>query len=74
MPDWSGRLSPHVLRHFCASSLYMQGMDLKAIQGLLGHTWLATTTIYIHVHDGHIEQAWANANDRVAARLTEGAG
>ena len=71
MPDWSGRLSPHVLRHFCASSLYAQGMDLKAIQGLLGHSWLSTTTIYIHVADNHIEQSWATSNDRIAARLTE---
>jgi site-specific recombinase XerD len=72
LPAWRGRLTPHVLRHFCASSLYMRGMDLKAIQELLGHSWLSTTTRYIHVHDDHIENAWAQANDRVAARLTAG--
>lgn len=69
LPSWNGRLSPHVLRHFCASSLYGRGMDLKAIQELLGHEWLSTTTRYIHVHSDHIEQAWAISNDRVAARL-----
>lgn len=69
LPTWAGRLSPHGLRHFCASSLYEQGMDLKAIQELLGHDWLSTTTQYIHVHDGHIERAWAAANKRVAARI-----
>jgi len=69
LPDWTGRLSPHGLRHFCASSLYAQRMDLKAIQELLGHEWLSTTTSYIHVHDGHVERAWAQANQRVAARL-----
>jgi integrase len=37
LPTWSGKLTPHGLRHFCASSLYAQGMDLKAIQELLGH-------------------------------------
>jgi site-specific recombinase XerD len=47
-------------------------MDLKAIQELLGHSWLSTTTNYIHVCDGHIENAWAQANDRVAARLGTG--
>ncbi len=69
LPSWSGRLSPHGLRHFCASSMYARGLDLKAIQELLGHEWLSTTTRYIHVHEHHIEQAWATANDRVAARL-----
>ncbi|WP_228708051.1 tyrosine-type recombinase/integrase [Amycolatopsis keratiniphila] len=72
LPTWSGRLSPHGLRHFCASSLYARGVDLKAIQDLLGHSWLSTTTGYIHVHDDHIEHAWATANDRVATRLGTG--
>ena len=71
LPAWAGRLTPHVLRHYCASSLYARGMDLKAIQELLGHSWLSTTTRYIHVHAEHIEHAWAAANDRMAARLGE---
>jgi site-specific recombinase XerD len=69
LPAWSGRLTPHGLRHFCASSLYARGLDLKAIQDALGHSWLSTTTRYIHVHDGHTEDAWSSANQRVAARL-----
>ncbi|PPJ15194.1 integrase [Nocardia cyriacigeorgica] len=72
LPAWEGRLTPHGLRHFCASSLYSRGMDLKAIQELLGHEWLSTTTRYIHVHDDHIETAWVSANDRVATRLITG--
>jgi site-specific recombinase XerD len=74
LPAWSGRLSPHGLRHYCASSLYLQGMDLKALQDLLGHEWLSTTSRYIHVHDDHIERSWMGANDRVAARLATGEG
>lgn len=69
LPAWSGRLSPHGLRHFCASSMYERGVDLKAIQELLGHEWLSTTTRYIHVHDSHVETAWASANQRVAERF-----
>ncbi len=71
LPEWSGRLTPHGLRHFCASMLYARGVDLKAIQELLGHEWLSTTTRYIHVHDNHVELAWRMANERVAARLGE---
>ncbi len=53
LPKWSGRLSPHGLRHFCASRLFEQGMDLKAIQELLGHDWLSTTTRYINPRELH---------------------
>ena len=71
LPKWEHRLTPHGLRHFCASSLYAQGVDLKAIQDLLGHQWLSTTIGYIHVPAEHIEQAWRRANERVAARLID---
>ena len=72
LPAWSGRLTPHVLRHYCASSLYGEGMDLKALQELLGHQWLSTTSGYIHVRSDHVEKAWKTANQRVAARFGEG--
>ncbi len=76
LPAWSTRLTPHVLRHYCASSLYGAGMDLKALQELLGHEWLSTTTRYIHVHSDHVEQAWVQANRRLETRyglgLSEG--
>lgn len=71
LPQWNGRLTPHTLRHFCASSMYGRGVGLKAIQELLGHSWLATTTLYVHVHDNHIESEWAAANHRVSSRLED---
>lgn len=71
VPDWDGRLTPHVLRHYCASSLYEQGVGLKAIQELLGHSWLTTTTLYVHVEEDHIEQAWNQANPRTTSRLLD---
>lgn len=52
LPEWSDRLTPHVLRHFCASQLYLSGMDLIAIQQTLGHVWVATTMHYIHELSG----------------------
>jgi integrase/recombinase XerD len=69
LPEWQDRLTPHVLRHFCASQLYAGGMDLVAIQETLGHAWVATTMNYIHVHRTHIEDAWAAGQQRAAARL-----
>ncbi len=36
LPAWAGKLTPHVLRHYCASQLYRAGMSLFAIQELLG--------------------------------------
>lgn len=70
LPAWVGKLTPHVLRHYCASSLYGNGMDLKAVQELLGHEWLSTTTRYVHVRSDCIERAWEQANQRLTARLT----
>jgi integrase/recombinase XerD len=52
LPTWSGKLTPHVLRHFCASQLYLGGMNLFAVQELLGHAWTATTARYIHESSG----------------------
>jgi integrase len=53
LPSWRGRLSPHVLRHHCASSLYRDGVDIVAIQELLGHEWIATTMGYVNSRELH---------------------
>ena len=69
LPDWPERVTPHVLRHFCASQLYSGGMDLVAIQATLGHAWIATTMNYIHVQSTHVEDSWAQGQQRAADRL-----
>ena len=68
LPVWSGKLTPHVLRHFCASQLYQSGMTLFAIQELLGHSWTGTTVRYVHVHATHVEDAWVAGQQRAADR------
>lgn len=45
----SEKITPHTIRHTIATHWLENGMDLKTIQMLLGHTSLATTTIYTHV-------------------------
>ncbi len=69
LPTWSGRLTPHVLRHYCASELYLDGVDLISIQEMLGHAWVATTMRYVHVHRTRIEDAWVAGQQRAAKRL-----
>ena len=68
LPAWAGKLTPHVLRHYCASQLYRGGMSLFAIQELLGHAWTGTTARYIHVHGTHVEDAWVVGQQRAADR------
>ena len=68
LPGWTGKLTPHVLRHYCASQLYGAGMTLFAIQELLGHSWTGTTARYVHVHRSHVEDAWVQAHERATDR------
>ena len=43
---WSDRLTPHMLRHYCASQLYLDGMDLVSSQ--VGHGSPYTTSVYVN--------------------------
>jgi len=45
----AGKVTPHTIRHTIATHWLENGMDLKTIQVLLGHSSLATTTIYTQV-------------------------
>ena len=49
------KVSPHILRHSWATHLLERGADLKAIQVLLGHVDLESTTIYLHLSQRHLQ-------------------
>ena len=60
----SGNITPHTIRHTIATHWLENGMDLKTIQMLLGHSALATTTIYTQVSPKLKKKTYDKAHPR----------
>jgi len=58
------QVSPHVLRHSCATHLLRGGADVRRVQELLGHRRLATTALYTRVAVDDLRQVLARAHPR----------